>query len=1166
MKPFYKILRAEKTVTRLHHHFDFLTSCREHNVIPTGFAVNKVATVNRDLFSPLFFSDWDSRLHRTSSELVESVLAHLPAAIRTAESHLEDVTNEFLDSGLLSLAEWCHVRGDVARVAGKYQRRLAKTAKDKLRALLHANRTSRPRFCSTPAPVRAHDWYDGFHRADGAFEQTDHNRGAHGALTDISCVPDTPLSAQGASRVPDTHSADGASRVPDTPQSGPLGTPQSAHGAPSTVSPPLPDPDIGAHGAYRTDISRVPDFLSADGASSSESTYTPDHVKSAPGASLSVSAPSLQDAPHTHPTTTTGASLSVSPLLPPPSPQDASHTASPDLTPASPLPFHCDTPFTVPRVPSFSPTSVAPGPSSDTPSSSAQGAHVGISTQPAPPIPFSLSILGDCDATSEIRPGFLAPTMDSISLRDDEYTSVINLSPLVLTRDQLSVLNLGLNFCPVPPELNVVELKQDFKDFARKMRLKEFFSKQEPEPYIPVPFKPKGTFNPQPQCKFLETYLASVENTIFTESNQGRDFHRNLTSAQANALKELRTNPRIIIRDADKGSGVVVMDRDRYIAEAQRQLSDTSSYLKLPSDPSDKYARELTKLVNRVHKNGTITDEMKAHATLEENRPGRLYLLPKVHKPGTPGRPVISCSGALTENISEIVDYLVKPLLPHVTSYLRDTKDFVHKIRELESFPEDAILASLDVSNLYGSIPHDQGIQALATFLRRHGFSERKTSDVCDLARFILTHNHFEFNCEMYLQISGTAMGTRMAPTYAIIFMHVLESRFLRSVPVKPFKWLRYIDDVFCIWTHGEDSFNDFLARLNSSDPSIHFTEEHSQCRVPFLDVMVEKAADNTVLLDLYTKQTDTHMYLHPASCHPGHVKNAIAYGQALRILRICTLRETALQRLEQLTTYLTVRGHSVSKVRKEIKRAIQFFDNPSPQQSAPKPAVDRVNFVLTYHPALPNISKTLRDEHHLLHLNPNLKIHIPEPPRLAFRRPANLRNQLSRAKVPPLEAPPPAECGPCVTHKTRKTLCTICKILPIQTSITSFSTGRTHRLRLPITATCDSEYAVYCLTCTKCGLQYVGQAQKFRIRVNNHRSVINRNEVIDHGCRVLYEHFAQSDHSVDDVRFSILELSKRNKASLDSAERKWIGLLDTVHPSGLNACDGFSSRSGQRS
>jgi hypothetical protein len=76
------------------------------------------------------------------------------------------------------------------------------------------------------------------------------------------------------------------------------------------------------------------------------------------------------------------------------------------------------------------------------------------------------------------------------------------------------------------------------------------------------------------------------------------------------------------------------------------------------------------------------------------------------------------------------------------------------------------------VVGLYPSIPHEDGLNALSAFLSKQGLPDRVVRDICDLAHFVLSRNVLEFNSGIFLQISGTAIGTKMAPAYAIIFMH----------------------------------------------------------------------------------------------------------------------------------------------------------------------------------------------------------------------------------------------------------------------------------------------------------------------------------------------------------------------------------------------------------
>ena len=107
-------------------------------------------------------------------------------------------------------------------------------------------------------------------------------------------------------------------------------------------------------------------------------------------------------------------------------------------------------------------------------------------------------------------------------------------------------------------------------------------------------------------------------------------------------------------------------------------------------------------------------------------------------------------------------------------------------------------------------------------------------------------------------------MGTRMAPSYANLFMGKFEQHAIGNAPLKPFVWWRFIDDVFMIWTEGEEHLKDFIRYLNSIHASIKFTHGYSNSShqtLPFLDVQVH-LSNNHIQTDLHTKPTDKHQYL----------------------------------------------------------------------------------------------------------------------------------------------------------------------------------------------------------------------------------------------------------------------------------------------------------------
>ena len=79
-------------------------------------------------------------------------------------------------------------------------------------------------------------------------------------------------------------------------------------------------------------------------------------------------------------------------------------------------------------------------------------------------------------------------------------------------------------------------------------------------------------------------------------------------------------------------------------------------------------------------------------------------------------------------------------------------------------------------------------------------------------------------------------MGTKMSPAYANIFMGRLEGQLLKSVALRPFSWLRFIDDTDMKWSHGRETLTAFLDEANNFHPSIKFTAEISTEQHVFLD------------------------------------------------------------------------------------------------------------------------------------------------------------------------------------------------------------------------------------------------------------------------------------------------------------------------------------------
>ena len=94
--------------------------------------------------------------------------------------------------------------------------------------------------------------------------------------------------------------------------------------------------------------------------------------------------------------------------------------------------------------------------------------------------------------------------------------------------------------------------------------------------------------------------------------------------------------------------------------------------------------------------------------------------------------------------------------------------------------------------------------------------------------------------------------------------MEEFEKKAIEQVTHKPACWLRYVDDTFIIWPHGQEKLTEFLSHLNRLHKKIQFTMEiEEESHIPFLDIDIYKKADCSLGHKVYWKPTHTNLYLH---------------------------------------------------------------------------------------------------------------------------------------------------------------------------------------------------------------------------------------------------------------------------------------------------------------
>ena len=468
--------------------------------------------------------------------------------------------------------------------------------------------------------------------------------------------------------------------------------------------------------------------------------------------------------------------------------------------------------------------------------------------------------------------------MERVQLRRDDFASVINLSDYPSTVPQLRVLSSGLRLTPIPHVSTVYHLEKALLNLNVACDLQNVHNSNYDNRHNM--FRPIFSWTPiSKRDKFIDSYILIITSEIMNATEH--ESYGNLSFEERSALKDLKSNVNLVIREADKGCSVVEMDRQRYIEEGYRQLNDTSVYLRTRATAINDIEEDIKRLADQLHIEGVITDDIRQFAIRRNTKPARFYLLPKVHKKGVPDRPVVSACGSATEGMSEIVDFFLQPYMPTIPSYIKDTDDFIRRIRDIIDLPSVVLLITLDVVSLYHSIPHDFGLCALKNFLLHRNLPVIVVKAIHNMTEMVLKKNVFEFNSECFLQISGTAIGTKIAPPYGNIVMSIFERKLLTGSCNKPLVWFRYIDDIFAIWTYGEDKLKDFMLYINSIHSSFQFTCNYSKECVQFLNVSVSVDNSGNIRTDLYVKPTDTQQYLMATNCHPNHTKSSIPYSQS---------------------------------------------------------------------------------------------------------------------------------------------------------------------------------------------------------------------------------------------------------------------------------------------
>ena len=622
------------------------------------------------------------------------------------------------------------------------------------------------------------------------------------------------------------------------------------------------------------------------------------------------------------------------------------------------------------------------------------------------------------------RHNHVCKCIESMNFMSEPYSEsnseiVILAKHTTLTDDQIKILRKGLSFIPKPKRVDIRNLHRDIREFMTKTRM-QFLMHQKNKTNKPQrdPFKLKNKnkpkFNEQLTVhRTLDTALWNIRQELLDqETKYIQTRPDNLTKKERIALKQLMDNPHLIINKADKGNTVVIEDRSDYITNAEKHLKDPTTYIPLNHDPTTTLKTNIQDKLKLMKQNRFLTEHWYQYCLPpESHRTSRLYFLKKIHKNPHGIRPIVSSCESITENISTFVDHWLQPYVKQLPSHIQDSSEFI-KLIEKTKLPKECILASIDVSSLYTNIPHQDGLESIAFYLNNEKLTfnhpeQPEPEIIVELAKLVLKNNTFEFNEQIYLQKQGTAMGTKMAPSYANLFMGKLEEK-LQDEHIHT--WKRYIDDIFIIWTGTKEELESYISKINTLHPTIKFTYEMDTDELIFLDTTVYKGdrfkQHNILDIRTHIKKTNKQLYIHKDSYHPKSVKKAIIKGETKRYLRTNSNKTTFDHMKLKLIHKLKQRGYKTKEIIEETNKTT--FDQRTESLHRKQKTTQRnIMFCTNYCDSIQWIKKVIRKHWKPVLQNQSLRSIFPTNPIIAQRTAPSLRNKLVRAKLRPLEKPP---------------------------------------------------------------------------------------------------------------------------------------------------------------
>ena len=599
--------------------------------------------------------------------------------------------------------------------------------------------------------------------------------------------------------------------------------------------------------------------------------------------------------------------------------------------------------------------------------------------------------------------------------------------------------------------------------------------------------------HPKTETKLRDTKVQILN--VYKQHQRSNPQQTNITEDEDKALKELKKNKNLIIKQSDKDKQFVVVPTDVYKEHAKEMLEDTSTYQKVIKNPLPAMISDIELLCEHLIEKYPKLEGVEPYCPRLPEFYGTYKTHKKINPP--PLRPVTSQVDSPGERLGHATNHILKQALQYVPVHLKDSTEARQRLQQC-SINSNHMLITADVKSLYTNIPLEHGVKVVSDFIKHHrdkiDMLGIEHLDFVTMLKTVTQSAYFRFDEQYYRQTEGLGMGVKPAPPFAIIYVYLtvekplLEQDFTYSeaepgdrpsnlMPV--YCWNRYVDDCITIGEGTENDVRQLFKYVNTLNPKIQFTYEANPKQIDFLDLTIHlQENSDKPQFELFIKPTSLGIFLNYNSGHPRSTIMNSARNELLRAVRNGSTDEFKQRGVNKIKDMLLSNDFTPSV----IERLTREINKDKPP--------NQTRLRITQYLSLPYVNEYhKRKVYQILRQNDLL-----DKTKVSFYPDKKLGEILTRSALHPT---------PC--NKQSASKCYDCGDLCMQKNI------------------------AYKLTCNICNAKYCGETGRFkRNRCWEHlKSVRNKNNKTAMGKHYLMSHPEIKEIPIEPFKFEVLKVCK---------------------------------------